>query len=776
MEVGKGKVYLTVNEDDAYKIYGYDDPSEFRFTAINQNGVEVTDGITVIRPDYMQKADGTYATALRDADIDPTTEDVGEHPLKIVNDNPNYDVVFTDGSPKNLTITEFDISTDVAQEAVEDDPTTELDEAQDAVAEKFVITVDNVIYNTKTQFPDAEITFDHEVLGLMNLTYDVTKDPKEPFVAFVEKWGTVTDDTTDPVTKSDGYYETASYSYTKAFSPYTYPDGTVGSYTGDVKNVKRDAEGNVIKGANINVRGLGNFINVKKQPYAIQPAPLPIKVKDNAEMAYAGAKPVFELEQTPASEVYGSENATEQDRILTQLAEAIAAYDPDGEYGFEGYDGATGSYTITVAEAAKTALNVIMAASNYTPEYAGGEVTVIPVPFYFAAVRQDVDYAEAVLADETYLLPDATSKTWTNFATNPVDLTPSTATVKVYSDAAHTAEITMTDEEIAQYVTLSCTTTKQGLSEGAIKIAPQTVVGVEIHTENGDGDLYVKPLEEIHLAYGNVSQALEDHKGYGGSDSEPMRVYLPKRNLNADIWYGMVLPFDVYVPELSAKIGYASVALLNKEDAGSDVHFDTKVSTIPANEPFLLKVAPANQSDYVENAYGYVTTSTAVNTASLYFDNVKIDADNIAKYNGTAAQDPYVQTAGGTKLIGSYKTIEYYDAAKYYIAKKTFAANEAFLSYVDGKFYKGVSSPNHKMLTTDAYLSFTSDFAAAGARIFIDDEDGTSTAIDAIGAEPVEAAPSKLAEGWYTINGMKLNAKPTQKGAYIFNGKKVYVK
>ena len=34
----------------------------------------------------------------------------------------------------------------------------------------------------------------------------------------------------------------------------------------------------------------------------------------------------------------------------------------------------------------------------------------------------------------------------------------------------------------------------------------------------------------------------------------------------------------------------------------------------------------------------------------------------------------------------------------------------------------------------------------------------------------------KVAEGWYTINGMKLNAAPTEKGIYINNGKKVVVK
>jgi hypothetical protein len=31
-------------------------------------------------------------------------------------------------------------------------------------------------------------------------------------------------------------------------------------------------------------------------------------------------------------------------------------------------------------------------------------------------------------------------------------------------------------------------------------------------------------------------------------------------------------------------------------------------------------------------------------------------------------------------------------------------------------------------------------------------------------------------EGWYNVNGMKLDAAPAQKGVYIHNGKKVVLK
>ena len=50
--------------------------------------------------------------------------------------------------------------------------------------------------------------------------------------------------------------------------------------------------------------------------------------------------------------------------------------------------------------------------------------------------------------------------------------------------------------------------------------------------------------------------------------------------------------------------------------------------------------------------------------------------------------------------------------------------------------------------------------------------DGSMTAIDVTKAETNVSA----SEGWYTINGMKLDAAPTEKGIYINNGKKVVVK
>jgi hypothetical protein len=66
------------------------------------------------------------------------------------------------------------------------------------------------------------------------------------------------------------------------------------------------------------------------------------------------------------------------------------------------------------------------------------------------------------------------------------------------------------------------------------------------------------------------------------------------------------------------------------------------------------------------------------------------------------------------------------------------------------------------------------DPAAQGARIFVEDFENGTTAIKSLNADEINGL--KVAEGWYTIDGIKLQSMPTEKGVYIQNGKKVVIK
>ena len=62
--------------------------------------------------------------------------------------------------------------------------------------------------------------------------------------------------------------------------------------------------------------------------------------------------------------------------------------------------------------------------------------------------------------------------------------------------------------------------------------------------------------------------------------------------------------------------------------------------------------------------------------------------------------------------------------------------------------------------------------ATGEARITVEEADGSTTAISNISADGV----AMKADGWYTVNGVKLPGMPTEKGIYINNGKKVVIK
>ena len=61
------------------------------------------------------------------------------------------------------------------------------------------------------------------------------------------------------------------------------------------------------------------------------------------------------------------------------------------------------------------------------------------------------------------------------------------------------------------------------------------------------------------------------------------------------------------------------------------------------------------------------------------------------------------------------------------------------------------------------------------ASMFFDDGDATGI-LEVIEVNEVIASLEVNDDSWYTINGVKLDGKPTQKGIYIHGGKKVVIK
>ena len=82
-------------------------------------------------------------------------------------------------------------------------------------------------------------------------------------------------------------------------------------------------------------------------------------------------------------------------------------------------------------------------------------------------------------------------------------------------------------------------------------------------------------------------------------------------------------------------------------------------------------------------------------------------------------------------------------------------------------FHMLKKSGSYEQTKNKAYLSYAVDEANAPERLFIGE--GEANRIANINVEKANGA-------WYTINGVKLNGVPTQKGMYIRNGKTIMIK
>ena len=238
-------------------------------------------------------------------------------------------------------------------------------------------------------------------------------------------------------------------------------------------------------------------------------------------------------------------------------------------------------------------------------------------------------------------------------------------------------------------------------------------------------------------------------------------VTFTARTLNAEKWNAMVLPFDVDMDDLITAFGEYVVVDVLKNTTDGNAHFKINLDEIPANTPFLIMTKSAKNMNTVEFddvTISYVTAAAAA--AALEADpNSTVVADQL-----DADGNPYVETDGGVKFVGVYN-------------KKTFY-NAPYIKYMSqGQFYTAENYTQASPLVQKplrAYLDLSGVTNNAAPMIFIENPDGSTTAISAINSENVVDNYTK--DGWYTVNGMKLNGMPIEKGVYIHNGKKVVLK
>ena len=220
--------------------------------------------------------------------------------------------------------------------------------------------------------------------------------------------------------------------------------------------------------------------------------------------------------------------------------------------------------------------------------------------------------------------------------------------------------------------------------------------------------------------------------------------YVTDQKITAEKWYTLVLPFDVTVAELSRKFGYAIVNIPDTDNSTKgEVHFKLTMQEVPANTLMAFKVA--YDMDWAEIENGITFRGKTIVAPTENYEWAADHADN--EFRGVYAKETITEA---TEFFWSPKT-----------GKPTRAS-----AVVTQKGH-GVD-----VYPLNGYIRLKDENAPATVRFFMEEANGSTTAINAVTGETIKNA----AEGWYTVGGVKLNGAPTEKGVYINNGQKVVIK
>ena len=463
---------------------------------------------------------------------------------------------------------------------------------------------------------------------------------------------------------------------------------------------------------------------------------------------YISAKPaaapqVYGDPQSALSVIASAPNdeaqATAQ-RVL-QSAIVIAETATDGVTKYPN----VGTYALTfdfekIAAADKADYETLTASYNITPFDATYTITkrnLTKITVADQTVKQSADIATALDKDLVtfeveggYELTDYDKATLKNEFEYVLKSGTTTGTVATTADAIR---IKFADSEFKNFALPA------GVSLGAdgAKVAGKYLPG-KLIVVAGAADIILNPVNKATWTAANDAT----RKGYGQNaintaNGMSATVKFGDFAMVAERWYTMVLPFATSVEEISRTLGYAVVDVLDTDNSTADaVKFKLHMQDIEAGVPFLVKVYKnLNLGD--KNMDG--NTDDPITFADKLINKTLNDAQN---------------SDGSVKFKGTY--LGYQSAEG--------AMNEYYMQIGSGTWAQaGYTRP------TGAYVVTTS---ATAPTFYIEEIDGSVTAVKAITAEGIAVEK----EGWYTLNGVKLQGAPAEKGIYIRNGKKIVIK
>ena len=234
-------------------------------------------------------------------------------------------------------------------------------------------------------------------------------------------------------------------------------------------------------------------------------------------------------------------------------------------------------------------------------------------------------------------------------------------------------------------------------------------------------------------------------------------VTLSDRTLYKDgSWNTLTLPFSLNAEQIAANADFAGATLMTMdvtEKNGFDVEDGTlylwfkKATEIEAGVPYLVKWDKA--ADYEGNEANY-------DISNPVFEGVTI--------SNSTAQTVESETTGleTVQMVGTYSPVSVTADDKSIL----------FLGDANTLYY---STVDRQIRSCRAYFSvpYINGHAGAKARAFALSFDGEETT----GILEVSANYNGVTdEAWYSLDGVRLSGKPTQRGMYINKGKKILVK
>ncbi len=216
-----------------------------------------------------------------------------------------------------------------------------------------------------------------------------------------------------------------------------------------------------------------------------------------------------------------------------------------------------------------------------------------------------------------------------------------------------------------------------------------------------------------------------------------------KRTIKANEWSTLVLPFDMTEAQLKEALG-SDVKLAEFEDYEAEYTGDD-VTGLTVN--FVA-------TDLTEGFYGnypYLVKTSKDITEFIVTSTIDPDEEGaVVEYdNGKSGKQRKVLGS----LIGTYH------------AGDAIPNNGLFLS--GNKFWYSAGATKIKAFRAYFMLNeVLSGVAEAKVRFMVDED-----------AAAIEGITPDMEDGvWYTLDGRQLNGKPTEKGVYIVDGKKVLIK